>query len=86
MIRPTIRVMPIYVYETVTADGAPGERFELSQRMSEAALTHHPVSGAPVRRVISGGIGLINGRAGRNEGSSAPQSGHTHGPGCGHGH
>ncbi|MEM1166316.1 MAG: FmdB family transcriptional regulator [Planctomycetota bacterium] len=43
--------MPTYVYETVTDDGSPGERFELTQRMSDAALTTHPTTGEPVRRV-----------------------------------
>ncbi len=76
--------MPTYVYETITADGTAGERFELSQRMSDAALTSHPVTGVPVRRVISGGLGLIT--VGRNEGGAAPASAHTHGPGCGHSH
>lgn len=44
--------MPVYVYEVVGDDGQPGERFEIRQRMSEAALTHHPRTGQPVRRVI----------------------------------
>jgi len=43
--------VPIYVYETLDSDGQPGERFEIQQSMRESALTHHPVSGAPVRRV-----------------------------------
>lgn len=43
--------MPIYVYETITPDGSAGERFELEQSMKEDALTKHPVSGLPVRRV-----------------------------------
>lgn len=44
--------MPIYVYEVIAGDGAAGERFEVSQSMAEAALTRHPETGAPVRRVI----------------------------------
>jgi hypothetical protein len=41
--------MPIYVYEVV----ATGEVFEVSQRLAEPRLTVHPVSGEPVRRVIT---------------------------------
>lgn len=44
--------MPIYVYEVVLPDGTGGERFELSQSMKDAALTEHPISGEPVRRVL----------------------------------
>lgn len=44
--------MPIYVYEVVRPDGAPGERFELQQSMKEEALTLHPETGKPVRRVL----------------------------------
>lgn len=44
--------MPIYVYETVLLDGSGGEQFEVLQSMSDAALTQHPESGEPVRRVF----------------------------------
>ncbi|ADB17297.1 regulatory protein, FmdB family [Pirellula staleyi DSM 6068] len=44
--------MPIYVYEVITEGGQPGERFELYQSMADDALTKHPESGLPVRRVI----------------------------------
>jgi predicted nucleic acid-binding Zn ribbon protein len=45
--------MPIYVYEVLTKKGAPtGETFELFQAMAADALTKHPRSGEPVRRVI----------------------------------
>jgi predicted nucleic acid-binding Zn ribbon protein len=44
--------MPIYVYETMRADGSAGERFELQQSMSDPALTVHPQTGEPVRRVL----------------------------------
>ncbi|MDH3352070.1 MAG: zinc ribbon domain-containing protein [Gammaproteobacteria bacterium] len=51
--------MPTYVYETVP--DSPEEeprRFDVFQRMSDQPLTHDPESGAPVRRIITGGIGL----------------------------
>jgi len=65
--------MPIYVYETVAA---PHERFEVRQSMKEEALTRHPQTGEPVRRVISGGFGYLQ------KGGSAPAGG---GGGCGAG-
>ena len=45
--------MPTYVYEIITDDGRPGERFELIQRMNDPPLTRHPETDEPVRRVIS---------------------------------
>jgi predicted nucleic acid-binding Zn ribbon protein len=45
--------MPVYVYETIEPDGAGGERFEIVQKMSDAALTEHPETGVPIRRVIT---------------------------------
>ncbi|MFP4283904.1 MAG: FmdB family zinc ribbon protein [Opitutales bacterium] len=44
--------MPVYVYEVVDSSGKSGERFEIVQSMRDAALTHHPDTGAPVRRVL----------------------------------
>lgn len=44
--------MPVYVYEILEADGQPGERFEIRQSIHDPALTVHPESGKPVRRVI----------------------------------
>jgi predicted nucleic acid-binding Zn ribbon protein len=45
--------MPFYEYEIIQPDGAVGERFEVWQRMDEPALTQHPETGQPVRRIIS---------------------------------
>ena len=45
--------MPTYVYEVILEDDEPGMRFEVEQKMSDAALTEHPVTGQPVRRVIT---------------------------------
>ncbi|MCA9293748.1 MAG: hypothetical protein KDA20_08040 [Phycisphaerales bacterium] len=45
--------MPIYVYEVIDKGGeGTGEVFEVVQSMSDDALTKHPESGKPVRRVI----------------------------------
>ncbi|MFO0828919.1 MAG: hypothetical protein U0572_12330 [Phycisphaerales bacterium] len=43
--------MPTYVYAIINPDGSDGELFEVVQRMSDKALTKHPETGAPVRRV-----------------------------------
>ncbi len=44
--------MPTYVYETITEDGQPGERFEVVQPMADAPLAQHPETGQSVRRVF----------------------------------
>lgn len=44
--------MPLYMYEVIQPDGSPGEEFEALQSMSEPALTVHPDTGEPVRRVF----------------------------------
>lgn len=82
--------MPVYVYETIPPlPDQPVRRFEVKQSMSEAALTRDPETGHAVRRVISGGYGLMtkgdSNRAGDcGDGSCAvtPPS-HSCGSGCG---
>ena len=52
--------MATYVYET--SPRQPGDtprRFEMVQGMKDAPLQRHPDTGEPVRRVISGGYGLM---------------------------
>lgn len=52
--------MATYVYETIPRQ--PGEaprRFEMVQSMKDAPLERHPDTGEPVRRVITGGFGLM---------------------------
>lgn len=52
--------MPTYEYETIPS--RPGERpvrFELYQPITAAPLTHHPETGVPVRRVVSGGLAVL---------------------------
>lgn len=82
--------MPTYVYETIPQKaGDSVTQFEIRQSMRDEPLTKHPETGAPVRRIISGGYGLIGANTGRSsEGSgSAPasESSHSHGGGgcCG---
>ena len=50
--------MPIYVYET-TDPKKPVRQFELKQSMSDEPLKHDPSTGEPIRRVISGGYGIM---------------------------
>lgn len=56
--------MPTYVYETVPSRaGAKPRRFEVRQSMNDKALTRDPETGEKVRRVITGGYGVITQRA-----------------------
>lgn len=72
--------MPTYVYETIPQfEGDLPKRFEIRQSMKDDALTQHPDSGQPVRRVPIGGTGVMGGSS---AGSSAP-SGGSCGSGCG---
>lgn len=69
--------MPIYVYETTDAK-KPARRFEIQQSMKDEPLKAHPETGEPVKRVITGGYGILQ------KGGAAPASKHSCGPGsCG---
>ncbi|MBL9219875.1 MAG: zinc ribbon domain-containing protein [Opitutaceae bacterium] len=52
--------MATYVYETIPRqpDEAP-QRFEVVQSMKDAPLRRHPDTGERVRRVITGGYGVM---------------------------
>lgn len=95
--------MPTYVYETIPEDPKDeATRFELVQRMTDEPLKTDPQSGKPVRRIISGGVGIKLGRLKRstvvNKNSAAATAcgcatgrphQHKHrrtGNGCGHKH
>jgi predicted nucleic acid-binding Zn ribbon protein len=70
--------MTTYVYETIPAkSGSKPRYFEIKQRMTEAPLTTHPDTGEPIRRVVSGGFGLMSSKPAK----SPPKS--SCGPGCG---
>jgi len=45
--------MPVYLYQVINKDGSPGEQFEVVQKMADDALTKHPETGEPVKRVIT---------------------------------
>lgn len=50
--------MATYLYET-TDSRKPARRYEFQQSMNDAALTHHPETGEAIRRVITGGLGVM---------------------------
>lgn len=57
-----ITFMATYIYETVPE--SPDEkvrRFEIKQSMNDDPLTLDPNTGQRVRRIISGGIGIVTG-------------------------
>jgi hypothetical protein len=56
--------MPIYVYQIITpADDGPF--VEILQRLGEPALTHHPESGQPIRKLITApNLTLLHGERG----------------------
>ena len=52
--------MATYIYETIPKNSKQKpRRFEVEQKMSDLALTKDPESGLPVRRVITGGSGVV---------------------------
>jgi predicted nucleic acid-binding Zn ribbon protein len=54
--------MATYVYETIPQNPRKKPRqFEVQQSMTEAALTHCPTTGEPVRRVLIGGSIITRG-------------------------
>jgi hypothetical protein len=50
--------MPTYIYEFTPPQGGEPERFEVTQRMTDAPLTSHPQTGVPLRRIVTGGLGI----------------------------
>ena len=76
--------MATYIYETIpeTPD-QPVRTYEIQQSMRDAAFTQHPETGEPIRRVITGGLGIMTSGSGASS-SPAPSGGHCcAGAGCG---
>jgi predicted nucleic acid-binding Zn ribbon protein len=70
--------MTTYIYETIPADHSTEPRiFEFQQRMTDKPLTQHPETGEPVRRIISGGLGIMQ------KGKVPSPSASSCGSGCG---
>jgi predicted nucleic acid-binding Zn ribbon protein len=65
--------MPTYVYET-TDTSKPVRRFEVQQSIHDEPLQVDPKTGEAVRRVISGGYGVLmrGGSRGPSVGSCGP--------------
>ena len=75
--------MAIYIYQTVPAkEGGPVRTYEIRQSMKDAALTEHPETKEPIRRVITGGLGIMTSGKGGSP-APAPSGGHCCGGGCG---
>jgi predicted nucleic acid-binding Zn ribbon protein len=74
--------MTTYVYETIPAKaGEKPQYFEIKQSMKDAPLTKHPETGAPIRRVVLGGFGVLS--SGNPGAKPAPGGPAGCGPGCG---
>jgi predicted nucleic acid-binding Zn ribbon protein len=69
-------VVLTYVYET-TDPTKPVRRFEVKQSINDKPLEVDPETGEPVRRVISGGYGVLvpGGSTGPSVGSVGSDSG-----------
>ncbi|GBD33232.1 Ribonuclease VapC32 [bacterium HR33] len=74
--RQPLHAMPTYVYETIPTDPhASSSRFEVRQAMDEPPLTTDPETGAPVRRVISGGLVTLTKKGEASQGAAGPECG-----------
>jgi predicted nucleic acid-binding Zn ribbon protein len=52
--------MATYIYETIPrSPNQRSRRFEMEQKMSDPPLKTDPQTGLPVRRVITGGSGIV---------------------------
>lgn len=75
--------MATYTYETIPREAdEPVRTYEIQQSMRDAALTRHPETGESIRRVITGGLGIMT--SGKNTApASGPSGRHSCGSGCG---
>ena len=77
------QAMPTYIYETVPAKkGARVKRYEIRQSIKDAALTQHPETREPIRRVLADSVSVLTSSS---SSSSGPAHRHTHSCGCGAG-
>lgn len=73
--------MPIYVYETIPQKpGGKPKIYEITQSMSDEALTAHPETGELIQRVILGGLGVLSSASGK--GGAWDVGAGCCGPGC----
>src|SRR5437588_3706698 len=73
--------MPVYVYETIDS-AKPKRRFEVQQSMRDEPLKTDPETGKPVRRVISGGYGILQKGTAENSARAPKHSCGSGGCGC----
>jgi predicted nucleic acid-binding Zn ribbon protein len=74
--------MTTYIYESIPEKkGEKVEHYEIRQSMKDSALTVHPETGKKIRRVVTGGYGLL--RAGGSPAAAPAPQGHCcGGNGC----
>lgn len=61
-----------YLYETIpTNPGEETRRYEITQSIHDDALTQHPETGEPIRRVILGGWGIPSIKSGKSSSGSS---------------
>lgn len=53
-----LRKMPTFVYCVINPDGSDGATLEIEQAFGDKPLTRHPLTGEPLRRVITA-AGLV---------------------------
>jgi predicted nucleic acid-binding Zn ribbon protein len=76
--------MAVYVYQTIPSkEGEPVRTYEIRQSMKDAALAKHPETGEPIRRVITGGFGVMTSSKGASPVPSPTSGSHCCGGGCG---
>ena len=76
--------MAVYIYETIPRkEGEPVRTYEIRQSMKDAALAKHPETGEPIRRVITGGFGVMTSSKGASSAPGPTSGGHCCGGGCG---
>lgn len=76
--------MATYIYETIPAgEGEAVRTYEIRQSMKDPALLRHPETGEPIRRVITGGLGVMTKAKGAAAAARPASGGHCCGGGCG---
>jgi len=74
-----VTLMTTYTYETIPQKkGERPKRYEIQQRITADALTHHPETGEPIRRVITGGFGYFKPKEGGGGGGFDDDHHHDH--------
>ena len=76
--------MTTYVYETIpTKKGEKARHYEIRQSMKDKAFTQHPETGEAIRRVVSGGFGIMNSGNSAARVPAPSAGGHSCGSACG---